>query len=900
MKKFLFPMLSALVLAAISAVPVFAAQTRVSNVETYSHSDGVNYFEFGLQAPQIASQFGNEVVFLFDTSASQVGPVRKEQFVALKSALKHLPAATKVQLFSVDVDTQACTTKFVDAQGKEFAAAIAKLESNNVPLGSSDLLKALDVVLSTFAKQGTPNAKRTVLYIGDGRSSGKVMLPAKFDEFAKKLVSAKISFSACPMGVASNFGIVGALANRTGGLIVSVAGVDPNHVGYEIGEALALSVKATVFWPDAKTLTIPADWEIYPATLPPLRSDRETILLGKTSAKTVAPKLSVTLRTFDGKVGQLVWDLKVGASNTENQYLVNFVELASTDNDATMPIAGREILETMKDLLIEQQSAELAVAEEALKSGQNEAAAQIARQISKRTNNSNEAAKEILDRAEGNVTNIAERLGEISTALPTLQFDDELEEVSPFDDEEEEVDSFDFGSGNVTLDVGEESSGFNFGDEEEIEAETGKNNLETITAPPTVTVPARQATPIPAPTLPNSTPAIAPPAATQNGNILDRAEQMDNTIDTFQKSNTVRVQSMSSAVNKSLADAEKLMQTNPESALLGLKMMKAELVNDASLPPNDRLRLIDALETKMKSAYHNKQKAELLQIQRDAVVATKKHHELLVGQAHRSGEKVKQIFQRFDALINEGMYAEADVAAQAATDLLPPTRSAGVTASLYAHTMGSVMEIEALRAARQRGVIEVLMNIERVFVPLSDEPPLIYPDPEIWRRLSEKRTADWSAVDLSSSGEMEKKIIKALDSVAEIDAEEMSLQELADDLRQKYGFIVVFDTAAIDEGDSSASPESQFSGTYTGISLRSALKNILGNFSLTYCIKNECLTITTPEAVQKSMTIKVYPVGDLVVRPTPLQGSPMGGGMGGGGMGGGMSMGGMGGMGGMM
>ena len=84
-----------------------------------------------------------------------------------------------------------------------------------------------------------------------------------------------------------------------------------------------------------------------------------------------------------------------------------------------------------------------------------------------------------------------------------------------------------------------------------------------------------------------------------------------------------------------------------------------------------------------------------------------------------------------------------------------------------------------------------------------------------------------------------------------------------------------------------------------GITLRSALRLMLGAMDLTYVIKDEVLLITTPDKASNELATKVYPVADLVLPIPRMMMGGMGGGMMGGGMGGGM-MGGMGGgMGGM-
>lgn len=93
----------------------------------------------------------------------------------------------------------------------------------------------------------------------------------------------------------------------------------------------------------------------------------------------------------------------------------------------------------------------------------------------------------------------------------------------------------------------------------------------------------------------------------------------------------------------------------------------------------------------------------------------------------------------------------------------------------------------------------------------------------------------------------------------------------------------------------------------TQITLRSTLKLLLEPQGLTYLIEDEVMKITTIEEADLKLTVRVYPVADLVVPITSgsggqgggqngINGSPFGGGAGGGG-GGGMG-GGMGGMGG--
>ncbi len=99
-------------------------------------------------------------------------------------------------------------------------------------------------------------------------------------------------------------------------------------------------------------------------------------------------------------------------------------------------------------------------------------------------------------------------------------------------------------------------------------------------------------------------------------------------------------------------------------------------------------------------------------------------------------------------------------------------------------------------------------------------------------------------------------------------------------------------------------------GSFPGIKLRNLFKLLLEQLTspLTYVIEDEVLKITTVDKANEKLSIRMYPVGDLIMGPQQLQalagrgggtggrGGSGGGGMGGGGMGGGgMGGGGMGG-----
>ena len=92
--------------------------------------------------------------------------------------------------------------------------------------------------------------------------------------------------------------LLGMLAVRTGGNAMH----DSNTVGADaIGSALADAVRGTVALADAAA-DFPAGMDVYPKTLPPMRSDRETVLVG--SAKSLPKQVDDRLRRAEALLGR--------------------------------------------------------------------------------------------------------------------------------------------------------------------------------------------------------------------------------------------------------------------------------------------------------------------------------------------------------------------------------------------------------------------------------------------------------------------------------------------------------------------------------------------------------------------------------------------------------------------
>ena len=178
---------------------------------------------------------------------------------------------------AVDLNAIPLTKTFVAPSSKEMANALTELDAR-VPLGVTDMAKALDAVGDSYG--GASKNARAAVYIGDGRSTAHLLETAEFEKLAGRLADARIPVSSYAVGLRVDQQLLGALAVQTGGTVI-LGGETP---GREAGSSLAAAADATVLWPTSVTWPA-AMTEVFPKRLPPLRGDRETIVVGTLKGK---------------------------------------------------------------------------------------------------------------------------------------------------------------------------------------------------------------------------------------------------------------------------------------------------------------------------------------------------------------------------------------------------------------------------------------------------------------------------------------------------------------------------------------------------------------------------------------------------------------------------------------
>ncbi len=793
----------------------------------------------GLRAATADVNGPMQIVVLIDTSASQAGLHRQRSLDALSGLVEKARPKDRIAVAAVDVTSTPLTEGFHAAGDNALKAAARGLDART-PLGSTDIVAALEDAAARFEGDGP----RAIIYVGDGPALNGVD-PNEFAGVVDLLRSGRISVSSLGIGPAVNWQCLAALAANTGGMVVIP---EPADDAKTAAARVGLMAIQRVEWPAAVKLAGEAPDgppRILPARVPPLRADRDSIVL------IGGPLESARLEIALGEHAESPVAVAVPAATptTENAFLSELVRSGRSSGGLFLPVVGQEGLAAARDVVRGEAASLAALSARAKATGAHESATRLA-----------EAA---------------------------LRRDPDNQEAS-------------------------------------IIREASRRQAGT-------------AAPLPPPPIPQP-PVPLPPAADDELVELDRARR-------------VRAQALEQDAAVRIREARQLLTRDPDLARDQLKEVQRAVMDSDDLDAGTRERLLAQLEMRVReSIIRSREKTERdLAAERRAAIGRERMR--LTTELQRREEKIKQLTEKYNALVEEGIrvgYAQAEnypetingeatigtelptrafteaerVAAEEIAREAPPlyanypipmtARVVGRTAPLVARILEYDAQNWRTRRDQERGFMDALHLVDAAAIPFQDEPPIIYPSADRWRALTKLREK-YKSVDLANPGSKEREIYEALDKpVSNWEFNESPLRDVQRAIEDQFRIPVEIDARALE--DFGLDPDTPVTQSSSDVSLRSALKRMLGPLDLAYIVKDEVLLITTREKAAENLVVKVYPVADLVLPVDPSSGvNPFqtGGGMGGmgginsgqnmgGGMGGGVGGMGMGGMGGGM
>ena len=334
----------------------------------------------------------------------------------------------------------------------------------------------------------------------------------------------------------------------------------------------------------------------------------------------------------------------------------------------------------------------------------------------------------------------------------------------------------------------------------------------------------------------------------------------------------IRTEQLTHEVNNLIDAIRRVSDTEPDAALDTLKRQLNTVTSASDIDPEIRAQLRTRLDNLRLEILGKKDALDQARQQLARRQALRESQRRLLDQLQLDNERMEQLIDRVRALMADGFrgdgnaFEEAESVARAALSLRPNGIEA--TAAVFdAEGDGQLDKATRMKSLRAEKFLETLYQVELSHVPFPDEPPILWPAPEVWKALTERRKK-WASVDLKTFNPTEERIRAALDEPTEVEFIDLPLQDCLNFLKDFHNIEIVVMKADLEaEGVETDTP---INLTLSGISLRSALKLMFEGHGLPikYVIEDEVLKITTEAYAGAARTTRVYPVGDLVI---PIQ-----------------------------
>jgi len=861
---------------------------------TYDQA-GETHFALSVPSKANPNARASDIVIYIDTSASQSGAFKRDSIEAVKSLTQNLSADDRIQIVAVDLDPIPLTQGFVAPGSNDVIVALEKLKER-VPLGSTDMEAMLSSASKSFAQTDVRN--KNVVYIGDGISRGSLLQTEVFAKLVTTLADSEIAVSSFAIGPDRNIELMAALANNTGGMLF----VDTNKEDSVSGSAagLAKAMHASVFWPkDGKLDESVVD--MFPRRFPPIRTDRDTIVLGTLSDRE-AVSLQIT-GVIDGQRQELSWSLNPEASDETFAFLPGMVTDARKDNGISLPTLGSVGLKEF----VRARSAEADqlsdLGDRALAVGDLETAKTLGQNALKLS--AKPASTKAYLNAMASTYKVQEDdpfgISGDNGAAPGGQSVDD-----PFGAPPAPTTPVQDGGGADPFGVQPEpqpqieaqpaQQPDVFGGIEETPMEDN-NSIEQLPVEPGQEQPGFVET-TPQPTIQqpdNGGINMVDPTFNNQQDEIQRLLGGRNTDDEVLYTEEERIRIVNERARQQVIVEQKLARDearlNPDLAIDRIKNVMQVIDQTADLFPGTRADLRETLESVLLSFRRQKLAFDERVALRDLNISSG----IAIASANRlrdrREEKIVRLVDQFNTLFDEGNYEESVEVAETLYTLAPE-EPAAIVGVERAHFARNVARITELRRQKALNFQEAMYEIEKTTIPFPGNEILIFPDKEEWDRKVLRRDK-YKNLRLTGSPK-EEQILSALDEEVNLNYDEAPWSDVAEKLQKDYGINIVLTSSASDD---SLTEDEPITVNLTGIRLKNALRIMLEQKNATFVVQDEVLKIISLDDAEdiRWFVTNVYNVGDLVA---PRQGIPSGGGGGGGFGGGGQQGGGFGGGGG--
>lgn len=760
-----------------------------------------------------------DVAVLVDTSASQAGLPLRQARQAIAALAAALAPDDRVSVWAVNTPetTRPLTKDFLAPGSDDLQAAAAALTDIEYGAGATDLKGGLAKALDTLRNRGR---QQIVLLLGDGESTFDPLSEADRLALGAQMDRDDVAFFAVPLGLKVNPHNLHGLAALTGGTVVRLQ-EDLSQPASRT--AFAARVKAAfdvpVFKAD-KYAFGPEVGEVFPAKLPPLRSDKPTLVLGKLARPAGKVTLSAAGKA-SGKAATLALAQDLPAPQADHFFLNMMLDQwrdaphkdapAVLQADRALALASTQVRLYRDEFLTQatwavtmdklDEAAKLYAAAAKIDPDDAEAGAgaTLVRKMKAGLLSKAEMEKTLRARAE------AVRIGNDGGVRKVVQ--------------------------------------------------------ELAAAQPPAGGAAQPPAPVPG--------GAQPPAP---ADLLRQAEQ-------FRRIEEDRYRVL---VDQTIRDARRRLRTDPDGAYNDLKRQQEDVLNNPSLGDDARRRLAGDLnavlqEVFLKGAEIKRQAAA----ERDQVARVRQRlneFDRQQDEENRTKARIDAFRQLMQQARYELAYQEAQLMIQERVSrgqAVPPAATASYIIGQQATQLREWRELTRIREDR---FLLAMMQTEKSHIPYPDEPPVHFPPAAVWRELTAARKEKYESSLLGADASPNQKKLQSLLENQPVsyggDLQTAPLTDVLRDLAKTYDVTFIINNQAFDqpagvaEAKGASLSAQRLEGLTLGTFLDVYLRSLAVPEGVTYIVRPDYIEITSYARRLEEKVTRVFPVADLVI-PIP-------------------------------
>ncbi|MDZ4849880.1 MAG: hypothetical protein SGI77_11325 [Pirellulaceae bacterium] len=317
-------------------------------------------------------------------------------------------------------------------------------------------------------------------------------------------------------------------------------------------------------------------------------------------------------------------------------------------------------------------------------------------------------------------------------------------------------------------------------------------------------------------------------------------------------------------VTTEINEAEKLVNTDPNTALDKLKMLRQRVSqsNTDGAVRKGHLAMVDRVINHVQG-YIDENRPAIEQQEKNRNI----EDSMAMDAATRArvDAEVVLMVEQYNELMEKGIYPEAEIVAKKVGQLDPNSQISAVLIG-KATLARRIQEQKEIRDRKMESTADALASVDEASTPFNDKNPYLHTEAKEWdiKTKLRKKLGEYS-YQMSPA---EKIIREKLAEPVDVAFDGRPLTQVMQSLSEMTAVPIYIDPLGLAHEGWTSDKEVNLNLNGQSVSLKSALNLMLEPLGLTYVIKDEVLKITSKQTTNQRRITYTYGVRDLVI-PIP-------------------------------